>query len=591
MDSKKVLTSPYLSHLKSADGQTMASSAPSRVPSTTAADEEGGELSGNGATITNIICAVIGAGILAVPKGLQSSGWSGLILLLTVAVLSIYSGTIIIKCMNYTSVDSRALLGATDGDASAGGDSSAGVGSDVSVGGGGGGGSGGANASLARAAQASLGSTAGDGENSENPGAGNDDGFSVVAGGEPIPRQSDGQRHDARSLSALGGAGPASFAVMAESARLTYGEIGEAAFGRPGRAAVNLCSHLTLLGPCIGYLVLAGSNLSLMLCNAVSVPAGVALCSLALWPHVLLPTLSDVTPLSVIEVVATLWLVVVVTFEALKQDQSADGLNPALKGTCTYEAFQPGGDELATTFLKTGLQWWYAFPAFAMSFACHAVLPSIYEEMREKQDYNVVLCSSFSATAGLYALIGVVGYYEYGECVQAPIYWNLEAGFGRLSAIVLVTVLVLLSFCVVGFASEKAFGGYLIDSVERRRGAELTPKSAKAVMLVGKSLVLAFCAVVGCVVPNFEGIFGLVGSLPVGAITFILPGAFHLKLFGRSLSPARRALDITMVVFGVLGAIFGTIASVIGLVEFFENPEEEALTYPDYCPSSTAGGW
>ena len=46
---------------------------------TTAAEEGPASdgLSGNKATFTNIICAVIGAGILAVPKGLQSAGWSG----------------------------------------------------------------------------------------------------------------------------------------------------------------------------------------------------------------------------------------------------------------------------------------------------------------------------------------------------------------------------------------------------------------------------------------------------------------------------------------------------------------------------------
>ena len=60
------------------------------VPSLSSALLSGGtdhELSSVFSTCVNIVCAVIGAGILALPKGLSSSGWSGMILLALVPPL------------------------------------------------------------------------------------------------------------------------------------------------------------------------------------------------------------------------------------------------------------------------------------------------------------------------------------------------------------------------------------------------------------------------------------------------------------------------------------------------------------------------
>ena len=71
---------------------------------------------------------------------------------------------------------------------------------------------------------------------------------------------------------------------------------------------VNICAHLTLIGPCIGYLVLAGSNLSLLVCDYISTPLAIALCTAVLWPHVWLPTLTEVAVLSAFNVRWLTWL-------------------------------------------------------------------------------------------------------------------------------------------------------------------------------------------------------------------------------------------------------------------------------------------
>ena len=493
----------------------------------------------NTQTCINITCSVVGAGILALPKGLGSAGWSGLPLLAVVCPLSIYSGIVIVKCINYTERAS--------GDLSSGLMAAAAAAADA---GGGGSGSGSRNSATHR------------------------------------PSSSLSRRLSSHASRAGSKAVGLSFAEHVAQALCTYGDVGEAAFGRTGRSAVNVCAHLSLIGPCIGYLVLGGSNLSLLVCNALSVPAAIALATGVMLPHVFLPTLTETAVLSAVNVAVALWLIVAVVYEAIAEDQTT-GFTP---GSCTADAFAPGGGGLRTTFINLGLGWWYAFPAFANPFACHAVLPSIYEEMRDKKSYNKVLTGTFLVICALYAVVGVVGYAEFAQCTQAPIYWNLKAGFGRLSAIVLITIHVLLTFCVFCFVSEVAFGGALLDAIEARRGAELGPGAARAVMVSGKALLVLFCMALAIVIPDFEGVFGLVGSLPVSFTSFVLPGAFHLKLYGGQLTTRRKLVDVGMIAFGLLGAVFGSIASVIGMIDTFKNGEEK-LRYPDYCPSSTDGGW
>ena len=363
---------------------------------------------------------------------------------------------------------------------------------------------------------------------------------------------------------------------------------------------VNICAHLTLIGPCIGYLVLAGSNLSLLVCDYISTPLAIALCTAVLWPHVWLPTLTEVAVLSAFNVLVAAWLIVVVIVEAVRSDPHAAASIIAANATdpssCAAQA-----SNLDTTFLNMGLEWWYAFPAFATSFACHPVLPSVYEEMREKEKYSKVVWFVFPMIGVIYATLGVVGYQEYGSCVQAPIYWNVAPGIGRLSAIVLISVHVLLTFCIVGFASEKAMGDWLLDIAEarmERRASEgedsaktqLSPGQTKLIMVAGKTLVVAMCCAFACIVPDFEGVFGLVGSLPVAMSTFILPCTFNIKLYGDEMSTASKLGNGATILFGVLGAVFGTIASVIGIVKFFTE-KQDPISYPTYCPDPTKGGW
>ena len=48
----------------------------------------------------NVICTVVGTGLLQLPYGLEESGWFGVVLLLVMCGIATYTATLLIKCMN-----------------------------------------------------------------------------------------------------------------------------------------------------------------------------------------------------------------------------------------------------------------------------------------------------------------------------------------------------------------------------------------------------------------------------------------------------------------------------------------------------------
>lgn len=67
---------------------------------------------------------------------------------------------------------------------------------------------------------------------------------------------------------------------------------------------------------------------------------------------------------------------------------------------------------------------------------------------------------------------------------------------------------------------------------------------------------------------NFGLFQSLVGSLGASALAYSAPAYFHVRVFGRTLTPAEKMKDWLIFAFGVIGAVVGTIVT---LMEFAEQ--------------------
>merc|ERR1712050_554591 len=95
----------------------------------------------------------------------------------------------------------------------------------------------------------------------------------------------------------------------------TYGDIGQAAFGLPGRVFIEVQMHVSLVMVATVYNLLGGLNLIDIVGSSVewlTPEVSIALVAMVMWLHVFLKSLGDVAAVSAINTVVTLSLAVVI---------------------------------------------------------------------------------------------------------------------------------------------------------------------------------------------------------------------------------------------------------------------------------------
>ena len=78
----------------------------------------------------------------------------------------------------------------------------------------------------------------------------------------------------------------------------------------------------------------------------------------------------------------------------------------------------------------------------------------------------------------------------------------------------------------------------------------------KCVIRIGVTIVIVLIAIL---IPSFDRIMALMGSVMCFSICIILPLAFYLKIFGREISRKERILDWLLIVSSSVMALVGTV--------------------------------
>merc|ERR1712190_341019 len=100
----------------------------------------------------------------------------------------------------------------------------------------------------------------------------------------------------------------------------TYGDIGQAAFGLPGRVFIEVQMHVSLVMVATVYNLLGGLNSMDIVGSSVewlTPEISIAVVALAMWFHVFLKSLGEVAIVSAINTVVTLGLAVVIVVQAV----------------------------------------------------------------------------------------------------------------------------------------------------------------------------------------------------------------------------------------------------------------------------------
>lgn len=310
------------------------------------------------------------------------------------------------------------------------------------------------------------------------------------------------------------------------------GDVGEVAFGRTGRIAVNVSVVLVQLGYCTGYCVFVGENVQAIIFEAYggkvgehgdgaacALPAVLADDHLVYWIIcVLMPMLIPLTwirqlrSLSLSNLVASILIAVSVAFML-----GLFGAQLLSHGPEEIHAYSPEG---TLTYIGTAM---YAFEGIGV------VLP-VEQSMADPSKMPLVACWAMLGACAFQLLAGVMAYLVYGAHTQPIVTVSLGDGSMYLpggevavqAVQVAWVIAVLLTFPLQMLPAARIIeGGFAADIRSGR-------KVAKNVL---RSSLLLCCMVVSIFgyssVDNMVAIVGAVACVP---LAMVYPAFFHFKV-------------------------------------------------------------
>jgi solute carrier family 36 (proton-coupled amino acid transporter) len=313
----------------------------------------------------------------------------------------------------------------------------------------------------------------------------------------------------------------------------SFGDLGQAVYGAAGRHAVDAMLVLSQASFCIGYLLFIANTLAHLypVGGASSSPL---LTAKAVFIWAMLPfqlglnsikTLTLLAPLSIFADVVDIGAMGVVL-----------GQDAAIMLTERPPVFAFAGP--AELLYGFGVAV-YAFEGIGM------VLP-LEAEAADKRRFGGTLALSMAFIAAMYGLFGAMGYLAFGAATRDIITTNLGSGW--------LSVAVQLGLCVNLFFTMPVMMNPVYEVAER--------------LLCGKRyawwlrwiLVLAV-GLMAMLVPNFADFLSLVGSSVCIVLGFVLPAAFHLKVFGGDVGCVGLVSNLAVIIIGIALAVSGTWAS------------------------------
>lgn len=352
-----------------------------------------------------------------------------------------------------------------------------------------------------------------------------------------------------------------------------YEDLGEAAFGLPGKRIVSLVANLFMLNICGAFMILVGSSMELLSVGFVDffVQYGyggkwvgwvclpfrfwVLVMSGAFAPLALLDDMSFISRLSFVGVIASFIYVIAIAEGGLSS--SAGGASTAVEHQSYPKKFGDVGMVISVMLL---------------GFSCQTVLPTVRSEMLHPTQLHVAIKTSTITVLLVYMCAGMIGFYAWGDRVEGNVLLSMKntrdaplvAGMVLAFAVVanlLVTFPIIMQ-CVAKALESHLGGGF---------------------SLVGRLSLFACAMFVGFFCPYFLEFLGLVASVLGIVMGICIPLACYWKLradgSGNEGAGGRGPPSIQeyakhgmILLFGAVALIYGTIDGVAGLVQKMQNP-------------------
>ncbi|KAG8624090.1 hypothetical protein KVT40_009066 [Elsinoe batatas] len=342
-----------------------------------------------------------------------------------------------------------------------------------------------------------------------------------------------------------------------DSSLITFADLALVSFGHRARLLTSILFCAELLGACVALVVLFADSLDALI-PGLNVTTWKIICGLLLVPLSLLP-LRLLSFSSVLGIISCTTIVLAVFIDGL--------LKPDAPGSLRNPMSTPlFPDNWATIPISFGL--------LMSPWGGHSVFPNIYRDMRHPYKYRRAVNTTYIITSLLDIFMAVIGLLMFGDQVRDEITSNILLSDGYPAWI---SVIICVCIAVIPLTKIPLNARPIISTVEILLGIDVrtdppstpsagaaltTRRIARASVKIATTIIFVLLAIV---LPSFDTIMSLVGSVACFSICIILPLAFHLKLFGKEIPRWERWGNWVLIVVSTIMAVVSTVFNCLPL--------------------------
>ncbi|KAL1304503.1 hypothetical protein AAFC00_003492 [Neodothiora populina] len=336
-----------------------------------------------------------------------------------------------------------------------------------------------------------------------------------------------------------------------DNSLITFADLAYVSFGPGARLATSLLFSLELLATCVALVVLFADSLDALI-PGWGIMEWKIVCGVILIPLAFMP-LRLLSFTSILGIVSCFGIVLAVVVDGLIKPDSPGSLRQPMKTFLFPEHWQ-------TIPLSFGL--------LMSPWGGHSVFPNIYRDMRHPYKYRRGVNITYAFTATLDLFMAVVGLLMFGEGVRDEVTKNifLTDGYPQWLSVIIAICVAIIPLTKIPLNARPIISTIeILTGLDSRAVAQSTSLHGmsgfnrgllKATIRVVITILFVIFAIL---VPDFDRIMSLLGSVACFSICIILPLAFHLKIFGDQISKAEKIMNWTLIVISTCLAVVSTI--------------------------------
>jgi solute carrier family 36 (proton-coupled amino acid transporter) len=217
---------------------------------------------------------------------------------------------------------------------------------------------------------------------------------------------------------------------------------------------------------------------------------------------------------------------------------------------------------------RNGFSSWSQLPLYfgtaIYAFEGIGVVLPLENNMKTPEDFGGitgVLNTGMVIVACLYTSVGFFGYLKYGDSVLGSITLNLGGDLLAQLVMLMFALAIFLSYTLQFYVPINIIGPWLRSKISGEKNRMIGD------YLLRIGLVL-FTFILAAMIPNLGAVISLVGAISSSTLALIFPPIIEIVTFWPHLGKWNWILwkDIAIMIFGIMGFIFGTFTSIMQIL-------------------------